>query len=272
MRSINKLMTASAIALVAITSTVAAQDRLVITVENLAPTGGFFLTPTWVGLHDGGFDLFDVGTAATPGLATIAETGDVSVLQGEFAAPGRLQSVAADPSDFGSVGMQPPLIDTGNTATTEINIINPAAYRYFSYASMVIPSNDAFIGNGNPLAYELFDAAGNFNGDLVIDVTGADIWDSGSEVNNTYGAAFSAIDLTGIDAGMIGARENGTVQQHPGLANFEGTPTPVGLIGDGLAPGLDTAVARITISRVPEPGTIAMVSLAGFGLAFRRRR
>ncbi len=270
MKKMSTLAAAGALCLVATVAT--AQERLVITVENLAPTTGFFLTPTWVGLHDGSFDLFDVGTAATPGLATIAETGDVSILQGEFDAPGRLQSVAADPAGFGSVGMQPPLIDTGNTATTEINIMNPAAYRYFSYASMVIPSNDAFIGNGNPLAYELFDAAGNFNGDLVIDVTGADIWDSGSEVNNTFGAAFSAIDLTGVDPADIGARENGTVQQHPGLANFEGTPTPVGLIGSGLAPGLDTPVARISISVVPEPTAAVLALLAGVGTAFRRRR
>lgn len=266
-----KFLAATTAALLISATNASAQERLVITVENLAPASGFFLTPTWVGLHDGSFDLFDVGTAATPGLATIAETGDVSILQGEFAAPGRLQSVAADPSGFGSVAGQPPLIDTGNTATTEIGIMNPAAYRYFSYASMVIPSNDAFIGNGNPTAYELFDAAGNFNGDLVIDITGADIWDSGSEVNNTYGAAFSAIDLTAIDPADIGARENGTVQQHPGLTNFEGTPTPVGLIGSGLAPGLSTAVARITITTVPEPGTIALAAFAGLGLAFRRR-
>jgi len=130
--------------------------------ENLGGPTDFFLAPFWVGLHNGDFDLFNVGEPVTPGLELLAEDGPPSGLVAEFAASGRLQGVITDPADFGSMAGQPPVFDPGNSAAIEIGIINAANYRYFSFASMVIPSNDSFIGNDNPTAWELFDAAGNF--------------------------------------------------------------------------------------------------------------
>ncbi len=241
-------------------------QSLNIEVENLSPTGGFFLTPLWYGLHDGSFDLFDIGGTASNALEQLAEEGNTAPLEGEFAGPGRVQGVITGPAGFGSVSGQPPLIDTGETATGMQAVMDPASYRYFSFASMVIPSNDAFIGNDSGTAYELFDAAGNFNGPLVIEILGSDIWDSGTEVNDTMGAAFSTIGGTATD-------ENGTVQMHPGLANFEGTGTPVGLIGAGLAPGPTTPVARITITQVPEPTAAVLLTLVAISwLGTRSRR
>lgn len=255
-------LSALSLAVVGLCQPQATAQNLKITVENLSPSTGFFLTPVWYGLHDGSFDLFDIGGAATPGLELLAEDGGTGTLEAEFAAPSRLQGVVANPAGFGGA----PLIDTGETATAIQQTFNPSAYRYFSFASMVIPSNDAFIGNESGTAYELFDAAGNFNGELTIDIFGADIWDAGTEVNDTFGAAFSGV-------GGVGTTEGGTVQSHLGLSNFEGTATPVGLIGSGLAPGSATPVARITISQVPEPTTAVMgvIALVGMGLAGRKR-
>ena len=34
-------------------------------VENLQPADGFYFTPLWVGFHDGSFDMFDAGSAAS---------------------------------------------------------------------------------------------------------------------------------------------------------------------------------------------------------------
>ncbi len=236
-----------------------------IEIENLGSSTDFFLTPLWVGLHDGSFDLFSTGSSASPGLEELAETGSPATLQAEFAAPGRLQSVAADPAGFGSVPPQPPIIDPGNTAVTEIAIANPAAYRYFSFASMVIPSNDAFIGNGNPTAWELFDAAGNFNGTQVIDITEANIYDAGTEDNTGLGAAFV---MTGTATDTVG----GTVSQGPDLTNFIGANTPAGTTL-GAAPG-STPFARITITVVPEPTSVVLAGLGVVGLCgmMRRRR
>ena len=53
----------------------AQHEPLRIDVENFGPTGGFFLTPVWYGLHDGSFDLFNVGEAASSALEMIAEDG-----------------------------------------------------------------------------------------------------------------------------------------------------------------------------------------------------
>ncbi len=234
-----------------------------IEIENLGSSTDFFLTPLWVGLHDGSFDLFSTGSPASAGLKELAETGVPTTLQGEFAAPGRLQSVAADPAGFGSLPGQPPIIDPGNTASTEIAIANPAAYRYLSFASMVIPSNDAFIGNAEPTAIELFDTAGNFKGDLVINITAADIYDAGTEDNTGLGAAFV---MTGTATDTIG----GTVSPGPDLSNFVGATTPAGTVL-GAAPG-STPFARITISVVPEPTSIALAGLGVIGLCSSRRR
>jgi len=241
-----------------------AQD-LQVSIENFAAADGFFLTPLWVGLHDGSFDLFDVGAAASPGLELLAEMGDASTLSTEFAQPGRIQIPLPginNPAGFGGA----PVIDPGETATAPITPVNPASYPYLSFASMVIPSNDAFIGNGDPLAYRIFNNDGTFAGPVSIDILGSDIWDAGTEVNNTMGAAFSTVGGMGSDGG-------GTVQAHPGLANFEGTGIPTtGTIGAGAAPGPNTLVARITITQVPEPATLGMLVFAATSLLAVGRR
>ena len=55
------------------TTTLWAEDSVVtVRIENLSPPNGTFLTPVWFGIHDGSFDLFDVGTAATAGLESLA--------------------------------------------------------------------------------------------------------------------------------------------------------------------------------------------------------
>jgi len=235
-----------------------------IEIENLGTSTDVFLTPLWVGLHDGSFDLFSTGSPASSGLEELAETGSSATLQTEFAAPGRLQSVAADPAGFGSMPGQPPVIDPGNTASTDITIINPANYRYFSFASMIIPSNDAFIGNGDPMAWELFDAAGNFNGPVTINITAADIYDSGTELNDGLGAAFSATGGTATDT-------TDNVTQGPDLSNFIGTNTAAGTT-IGAVPSGSTSFARITISVIPEPTSLALAGLGLVGLCSMMRR
>ena len=219
---------------------VAERRDIQVEIENLADVGGFFLTPFWFGMHNGSFDLFDPGVVATNGLELLAEEGDASVLMTEFAAPNRIQiSGVGNPDGF----INAPIIEPGETATGVLNISNPVAYQYLSYASMVIPSNDAFLGNENPNSHRVFNSDGSFRGPLTIEIFGADIWDAGTEVNNTEGAAFSLIPGTGLP-------EDGMVQSHPGLENFEGTGTPAGMIVAGATPAADELVARITITEV----------------------
>ena len=241
-----------------------ADGDLQVTVTNNG-NSDFFLTPFWFAFSDGSFDLFDAGSAASAALEAIAEEGDVSGLQADFTAaavPGNLQGVAANAAGFGGA----PVIDPGETATAFVTPINPAAYRYLSFASMVIPSNDAFVGNDDPFAYEVFDAAGNFvdaSGTVTFEILASDIWDAGTEVNDTLGAAFAANMAMSTD-------EGGVVTATPDLANFLGTDTVAGTTIGDLFTG-DEIVATITVSRVPEPATgVALLGLAA-AAALRRR-
>lgn len=244
-------------AVTCLTLTTQAQ-QIRVEVENLSPSNGFFFTPVWVGFHDGNFDLFNSGDAATAGLELLAEEGDFSVLSNEFAGSG------TDGAVFGPAGFPgAPVVDPGEL-TSAVFDIGPND-RFFSFASMVIPTNDAFFGNGNPLAHELFDANGNFNGPLTINILGGDIYDAGTEVNDGQGAPFSATGGTSTD-------ENGVVALHPGLDNLLGTETPAGTT-IGSIPGANTPFARITITQaVPEPTTAGLlIGLAGIA-GIRRRR
>ena len=227
----------------------------------------FFLTPTWFGFHNGAFDLFDAGGAASAALEALAEDGIVDGLRADFTAapgvPGDIQGVASNPAGFGGA----PVIDPCETATTFVTPINPAAYPYFTFASMVIPSNDTFIGNDNPFAYQVFDAAGNINdpsGTFTIQVFGSDLYDAGTEVNDTLGAAFSTI-------GGLSSDENGTVSILPDLSNFVGTSTPAGTTINDLI-GTGELLATIEISVVPEPASAGLLLGSGMLLAWRRRR
>ena len=178
-------------------------QQIEVQVENLSPSDGFFFTPVWSGFHDGSFDLFNSGEAASPGLELIAEEGNFSTLSAEFAGSGTDGAVFS-PGGFGGA----PVFDPGETSSAVFDI--SANDRYFSFASMIIPSNDAFIGNSNPLAYEVLDSNGEFTGPIVIEIFGADIYDAGTEVNDAQGAAFSAL-------GGISSDEGGVVALHTGL-------------------------------------------------------
>ena len=78
---------------------------------------------------------------------------------------------------------------------------------------MVIPSNDAFIANGNPLAHPLFDDAGRFVGEDFV-VAGAEVLDAGTEANDEIAANTAFLNQGGPD---IGVEEFGNVVIHPGF-------------------------------------------------------
>ena len=61
--------------------------------------------------------------------------------------------------------------------------MDPSVNRYFSYASMVIPSNDAFVANGSPVAHPIFDDSGVFVGSRFV-VSGDEANDAGTELND----------------------------------------------------------------------------------------
>ena len=232
------------------------------------PAGGTFLTPVWFGLHDGvGFDLFDLGSAASQGLERLAEDGTIDPISAEFLAAAGGSGV--DGAVFGLGAGVPGPIDPGESASAIINVEDPSAAQFFTWATMVIPSNDAFLATtDDPQGEQIFDADGNFIGPVTITRTGADVLDAGTEVNNEEGAAF--LNQTAPDQGTV---EGGTVGAHPGFNGSAGNPggAPVNILDPAGAntPGgqLDPAIADFTADPTEEILSIVIESVASFGAA-----
>ncbi len=186
-----------------------------ITFTNSAPEGGTFLTPPWVAIQDGGFDIYDRGGPAAEFLESIAEDGSVDAIGAAFEASGAEGSAGVI---TGPDGIAAGPLDTGESGSIVLTV-DPAKSQFLSFASMVIPSNDAFISSpGDPRGIQIFDEHGNFTAE-DIKITGADVLDAGTEVNTEQDAAF-----LNQDAPNTGVDENGVVTVHPGFIGSEGLP------------------------------------------------
>lgn len=250
----------------------ASADQISITVENTSPDGGFFMTPFWVAAHNGGFDSYDGGTLASgwPGLTEIAEGGDTGPISAAFAASAAGQAGGLDATITAIMGNgDAPVFSPGESTTFQMDIGDPTVNRYFSYASMIIPSNDLFIANGNPVAHMLFDAAGNFSGPVTIEIYGSDVNDNGTEVNDALGgAAFSANGGVSIDEKNLIRDFFSDGGDAAYLNSFLGSQTANGATITS-AFGANDLIARITI--VPAPGAMALLA-APIAVGRRRRR
>jgi len=261
-RSARRLSAVTVLVLAAVTLPIQAETReVVVTIENLAPHGGVYFTPVWLGFHDGSYDLFDPGGLTGESLERLAEDGDATALRAEFTAAvgdaGGMDDVVTAPEGFAGA----PVYDPGDAASAQYTV-DSAMNRYVSFVSMIIPSNDAFIGNHNPHAIELFDIAGDFKGKKIITILGSMVWDAGTELNNEMDAAFinQAAPNTGITTMC-------PVLPHPGYLGSYGNPgsDPIILGGAGPADILFdpvaadftlpyTVLARITIESVSAEG------------------
>lgn len=242
----------------------AAPVEVRVTVTNLAPANGTFLTPVWVGFHNGGFDLYDMGAASSMGLERIAEDGNTAPLSAMFTAAGAGTVQGTMPGPAGPIA-------PGQAATMQFTLDNLAASsRYFSYASMIIPSNDAFIANGNPMAHRIFADNGTFQSASFL-VLGSQVLDAGTEVNDEIPANTAFFGQSVPDTGVA---EGGVVHVHPGFKR----PGAGGILdasmfsaADFIAQGYQ--VARVDVAQVPEPSSVALAAL-GLGAIYvvRRRR
>ncbi|MEL7237906.1 MAG: spondin domain-containing protein [Planctomycetota bacterium] len=273
MHSLKTLSATSAVAFAALgvvqlTSTASAQT-VSVTVENLQPAGGVSLTPFWLGLHDGTFDSYDGGSLLNPEFAfleSLAELGLTDDISAAFAAsnPEGVDTTLAS-------GNAVPVFSPGDSATFDFVVDDPTQQRFFSYASMVVPSNDLFVANGNPLANEVFDAAGNFTGPFTIELFGSSINDAGTELNDVFDGPAFVINQPGPG----GTPQNQVVTNYfdlepegDYLQTLVGIVTPVGTVTS--VPGEFDLIGRITV--VPEPGTAgALAAAAGLTLLRRRR-
>ena len=150
-----------------------------------------------------------------------------------------------------------PVVDPGETASVTVEV-DPGAERRF--LPMVIPSDDTFVGNDDPLAREVFDAAGAFTGIGPILVMADEVRDAGTEVNDLMGAAFST-------AGGEDTDEDGVIAAWGDLGIIVGTPIPPSGSIEGV-PAAGEAPASIEIAPpvpVPVPAALPLAA-AGLGL------
>jgi hypothetical protein len=239
-----------------------------VTVDNLAPANptGVYFSPVWFGFHDGTYDLFDPNTAASSNIEMLAELGNSAPINTSLmsAQPGATSYVVTDPMSPAPTGQFSP----GHSATFTLDL-DAFANRYLSFGLMVVPSNDTFLANAEPLAMTLFDAGGNFLGPQSWTFSGAQAWDAGTETNGFLGAAF----IVGSDP-LLSPAEGGMIHTQPltGLDEFVGSMTPVNTtLGQALTaePLLRISVAS---AAVPEPGTYGLMAAAGLmGLVIIRR-
>ncbi|GIT91886.1 hypothetical protein JANAI62_23430 [Jannaschia pagri] len=220
--------------------------ELRVSVNNTSGTGGTALTPVFTSFHDGSFDIYNLGEAATPGLEQLAEDGASTILTAEaLAADADAQFVTV--TDNGA-----PLAATVRTsATIEVD---GASNGFISLAAMLLPSNDAFIGTATPV--QLFDANGDFTGPYLRAFDGASVRDAGTEVNTERDAAF--INQT---APNTGEDEGGVITVHPGFNGSAGNPggeqiilggtnafgQPITSAADFTVPGAQVALVHVNV-------------------------
>lgn len=194
--------------------------EVTVQVRNRAPEYGTALTPFWVGAHDGSFDLYDrnepLGAPLGSGaFERLVEDGNIGPLADQF-------NNDTDGEDAIVFGPNGPLLP-GETGTVTFLV---AAERgeplYFSYASMVLPSNDAFVANGDPEANLLVDRRGRTR-QFRVQILGENVLDGGTEVNTEGPDDTAFLNQVGPD---VGIPENGVVVQHPGFNPAQTDPFP----------------------------------------------
>lgn len=231
-----------------------------VTFTNNASSGGTYLTPAWVGFHDGTFDAFSAGAAASSAIEAISEDGNVMPLSSLFAGSG-IDGVA------GGAPVAP-----GSSVSTMIAVAADGSNDYFSFASMVLPSSDFFIGNDDPRSTSIAGLLdGTFNS---ITLSVISVFDAGTEVNDFATSAGNG--LFGVPGGQSGPNEGADE------GGFVALVTGAAYAGFANSGGVDLSpfnfsdydsVATFTLTAVPVPAALPLLlsALGGLGLVTRRK-
>jgi len=182
---------------------VSAQD-LSVTITNL--THGMAFTPVLVAAHTSSGNLYDVGAAASSSLQAMAEGGSLTGLQSD------LDGISATHDNSGAVLM------AGSSATVALNTDGASANTKLSVVSMLLPTNDAFLGLDS---VDIPTAEGTY-------VFYLNAYDAGTEANDELITGGGTPGVSGIPAdpggmagsggsgGVAGADQNTAVHVHRG--------------------------------------------------------
>jgi hypothetical protein len=212
-----------------------------VTVVNEAPMNGTCVTPIWIGIHDGTFDTYNGDEPIPEPFEALAEDGNnVPVKEAFAAANGTIWD--------GVVGQEP--LCPGDNATLEFEFeAGKGTAYYFSYAAMILPSNDAWVSNGDPVAYPVIDETTAEFLPVTIDVAGSGVLDAGTEVNDELPANTA---FFGQETPNTGEDENGVVIDHLGF-----NPAGSGGILDSF-PGADFTQEGYKVMIIKVAGEMVM--------------
>jgi Spondin_N len=246
-------LTVATLSLLSLSREAFAQRTFVITLTNLtsnaSTTGapinqtGQALSPPVFVTHSNAYNMFTVGQTAPETIWRIAEGGDRSFLLNEVnpLVGTSVLSVAAP--------LTSPLLQQQSVSVV---VQMDSSHRFLSFASMLGWTNDGFVGASN---IDLSAIATS----MTVNLTG---FDAGSEKNSEATGFLGA-----LGGGNARDTENGVITNHTGIAGIAQAPTAWNWL-----PG---PAARITITAAPEPGSLALIVLAGaplLGATLRRRR
>ncbi len=258
----NKSLLAVATTLVLASSVVSAA-QIQVKITNNASAGGTYLTPVWAAFHDGSFDTFDTGSAASAELERLAEDGNTAPLSGAFSGSGVDGTIfPAMPGPFGP----------GSSVSSVFTV--DGSNNYFSYASMLLPSSDFFIGNDDPTAFNISSLLSGATSKISFDVSA--VYDAGTEVNDFVTSAGNP--LFGIAPGQMeanqGADEMGEVTRVNGLAFtsfLNAAGIDVGRFNFDNYPSIAT-IELTNVSQVPVPAAAFLFAPALLGFMGLRRK
>ena len=237
-----------------------AQTMIEVKFEAVGPVG---LAPLIAAFSDGSFDIFDAGSAASSALEDLAETGSPA----GFSPPngGAVLGPGVGPGS-------PPIYAPGAMASERFSVDDGNGM--FVFASMLLPSNDWFIGNDTA-----FDVSSLLNAPLGTSMSFdiAMVYDAGTELEDFDASAGNG--LVGVTNPGDGGPNVGTGQG--GVVSMVTGPDPFAAFANLEPAGLDTTafdftggnVARITLTTVPEPSSaiLLLLGVLPFVRPLRRR-